>query len=120
MKHRNGFVSNSSTTSFLIYGIALEPDEAKAMMRRGHPVIKASIEKWGDDEPFEILEEVFGYKNAYNSGEWSTHKYYGLSWDSVKDDETGAEFKERVRAMLAEALEGELRLGTIEEAFYNG
>jgi hypothetical protein len=120
MIRKNGFVSNSSTTSFLIYGIALEPEEALAMMKRDHPVIKASLEKWGEDEPFETLEEVFGYANSHNSSEWSTHKYYGLSWDSIKDDETGAQFKERVRAMLAEALEGELKLRTYEEAWYNG
>ena len=119
MKTRNGFVSNSSTTSFMIYGIALEPDEAKAMMRRDHPKIAAAIVKHGDDEPFEIIEEVFGWSMGHCS-EWGEHKYYGISWDSVKDDETGAEFKERVRARLAEVLEGELKLGTHEESWFDG
>jgi hypothetical protein len=122
MIRKHGFVSNSSTTSFLIYGIALEPEEAKAMMKRDHPKIKASIEKWGDDEPFETLESVFGYVNSYNSdpNRYDTCKYYGLSWGQIRDDETGAQFKERVRAMLAEALDGDLALGTIEEAWYDG
>jgi hypothetical protein len=85
-------VSNSSTTSFCIYGVSLEEDEASKMLNRDHPAIKAQIEKWGDGDALELLEY----------------------------DETGAEFKERVRAALAEYLNGELSMGTYEEAWYNG
>lgn len=119
MIRKHGFVSNSSTTSFMIYGIALEPDEAKAMMRRDHPKVKEYLEKWGEDDALDIVEAALQGASTHFS-EWGDHKYFGISWDRVKDDETGAEFKERVRARLAEVLEGELKLGTHEESWYNG
>ena len=118
MIRKHGFVSNSSTTSFMIYGIALESYEAAKILKRDHPAVKESIEKWGDDEPLETLDGLPGF-DSYPS-EWGDHKYFGVSWDNVKDDETGAEFKERVRAALAEYLEGDLSLGTHEESWYNG
>ena len=75
MKIRQGFVSNSSTTSFLIYGVIVNDNEL--------------IEKtWN-------MKELEGYNDPYDSGGW-----IGISWSDVRDDETGAQFKARVEAQL--------------------
>lgn len=115
---KQGFVSNSSTTSFLIYGISLTEEEAKEKLNRDNQEIKACIEKWGDGEALETLECMKGV-GTYCS-EWGEHKYFGVSWESVKDNETGAEFKQRVREILERYLNGDLGLGTHQEAWYNG
>ena len=120
MKTRNGFVSNSSTTSFTIFGISLEPDEAKKMLKWNHPKVKELCEKYEYKEGEELRVLGALLSNLVESPEYGDHLYFGRSWSSVKDDETGAQFKERVRATLAEFLTGELELSTYEEAWYDG
>jgi hypothetical protein len=100
MKTRNGFISNSSSSSFLIYGIQLGSFE------------------WTEEE-YELTQtaEQMGL-NVYDL-DWAT--YLGLEWDQVQDNETGAQFKERVKNMLTELLKKEpTELGTYSEAWYDG
>ena len=97
MKIRNGFVSNSSTSSFCIYGAQIKRnivDEDK--------VTKAGLEvHYGDpnndDENFNI----------------------GRSWCSIKDEETGAQFKASIAKLIKEMF-GTEECSTIEEAWHDG
>jgi len=75
MKIRNGFVSNSSSSSFLIYGCQVSKEVAD----------KAEGMK---DVKFDV---VYGEYDSY---------YLGLSWHKVKDDQTGKEFKESVEVVI--------------------
>lgn len=70
MKTRQGFVGNSSTSSFLIFGANLEnvPAEQRSRIKSAH----VNVTHGQDDV------------------------YIGLSWDAVEDDETGRGFKQRV------------------------
>lgn len=104
MKIRNGFVSNSSTSSFCIYGAEIDDD---------------TYEKFEElnIKTFKTLEIEHG-----ENGEC----YIGLSWPSIKDNETGKQFKERIEAKVKELFkEAELEIPkklefmTIQEAFYN-
>ena len=96
MKIRQGFVSNSSTTSFLIYGVFVDDEEL---------VDKA----WG-------VDGIQGYSDPYDSGGW-----VGASWCSVRDDETGAQFKARVEAKLFTELGIKPEdCGTHEQAWRDG
>jgi hypothetical protein len=53
-------------------------------------------------------------------GEYETY-YLGLSWDDVKDDQTGKEFKESVEKSIKEAFEDEdFEFRTFSEAWYDG
>lgn len=96
MKIRNGFVSNSSSSSFLIYGCQVSQEVAN----------KAEGMK---DVKFDV---VYGEYDSY---------YLGLSWRKVKDDQTGKEFKESVEKSIKEAFEDEdFEFGTFSEAWYDG
>jgi hypothetical protein len=92
MKTRHGFVANSSSSSFCIYGAIVSRD---------------------DDDIYEKAED-HGLECRCPSDDY----YIGLSWSDVKDDETGAQFKERVRELIEKAFPGEtFELGTHEEAW---
>lgn len=122
MIKRYGFVANSSSSSFLIYGIYITEKEAKEAVEKSvHPSIVEMREKYGLNEPVETLDAIPGLFTSvgdYDMGQDGL--YIGASWDSVQDDETGAEFKARVERLIKEALGEKFSCGTIEEAWYNG
>jgi len=98
MKTRQGFVSNSSTTSFMIYGADTNNEDAD-----------------------ELAREI-GLTCEYYQ-EYSEHRYaVGLSWDEVKDDETAAQFKARVeeavKKILPEVTDADF--GTCQDAYRDG
>lgn len=83
MKIRNGFVSNSSTSSFLIYGICIEPHEVG--IEDINTLISIADEKlWGSYSP------------------WDNEVYIGQSWDQVGDNQTGLQFKQEIEAAIKE------------------
>jgi hypothetical protein len=81
MKTRKGFVSNSSTTSFCLYGIYLEEDQQKEWMETYN-----KIKKW---------DELESYSAPYTDS-----IYLGKSLAKLKDDETGKQFKDHVKELI--------------------
>jgi hypothetical protein len=98
MKTRIGFVSNSSTTSFCIYGAE---------------VSDAIADKIESDETTDLTVE---YGDPNGDGE----KYAGISWTKVKDDETGLQFKTRVEEEIRKFVGKTVKCRTIEEAYRDG
>lgn len=97
MKIRMGFVSNSSTSSFLIYGT----DDISS-------------------EEYDLISDKY-YKEIDYHCPYEDHYYIGYSWDSIKDDETGKQFKDRVESKIKELLgRDNMSFGTYEEAWRDG
>ncbi len=103
MKIRLGFVSNSSTSSFLIYGVCVDIVDSDEI-----------------EEAMDAMETSLDTHNPYGE-----NTYIGISWEEVKDDETGAQFKARVEKAVNSVLDkvdysGERKFTTHEEAWSDG
>lgn len=117
-RYRLGFVSNSSSSSFLIVGLGIEDtDEIRDLLAtKGN----AEDEELDDYSLFERLMEKPEAEGLEHFGNGDYGHYLGASWDSVKDYETGLEFKNRVKAQLEKLLGKSVKCGTHKEAWYNG
>jgi len=114
MKIRQGFVSNSSSSSFCLYGIEIEECEIKeALIEKGYATeedLSEGLYEWLDEWSFEYdlkqkglpKEEIAkrlanrplaGFEYECMDGEYH---WMGISWKNIGDKETGAEFKEKI------------------------
>ena len=92
MKIREGFVSNSSSTSFSIYG--------------------AIVEKEAEEKTF--LDYFYGDPNAYDRS-----TYIGLEYSSMSDDETKKQFKEKIEVEVKRLYGDTIQCGSYEESYYD-
>lgn len=96
MKIRNGFVSNSSSSSFCIYGTEIKISEEDL-----------------DQEKLKTMSIRIVY-GPYDS------VFLGRDWTSIEDDETGRQFKEKVEKEVEELLGEKKECSSYEEGWYNG
>lgn len=114
MKTRKGFVSNSSSTSFCIYGICLEESEIKKL---------AGEDPEADEfEGYEFLDEKLeGEKDLEFHCNDDTY-WVGRSYTTIKDNETGESFKMttalKLRSLFPNIQDKDIQ--TFEESWYNG
>jgi len=136
MKIRQGFVSNSSSSSFCLYGITMDEwDMKEALIKQGiatEEELSDGLYEYLDDWSFKydlkqkgLSEEEIAVKLAerplsdfeYESINGEYH-YIGISWRNIKDDETGAEFKARIDKKMTEVFGEDAKCSTYEEAWY--
>jgi hypothetical protein len=109
MKIRNGFVSNSSTSSFLIYGINISENEVKEALPDLIDV-RDEVEELFKNKDIEVRSPY-----SYDDG----MLYIGRSWSHVGMDQTGQEFIDDIENIIKETLGDKIKLGfgTFEEAW---
>jgi hypothetical protein len=111
MKIRTGFVSNSSSSSFLAYGAWVSEEEmlhaANSHLKEGEDPCKMVYEAC-DCCPLETWCPE-GYDEVF----------VGYSWDSVADDQTGKQFKQEIEKALFEWFGKEIKCSTGEAAWYS-
>ena len=110
MKLRSGFVSNSSSCSFCIYGSYFESHEIE------------EITKKLQTDDFESLFENTSLAVEGMGSDFGGGLFVGKYWKRIKDDQTGKQFKQEVEDALKEVLKDStpISCSTYEEAWYNG
>ena len=116
MKIRLGFVSNSSSSSFCIYGAELGHSFTDEENNEDY------IEYDGEKHKIEELENIISrLKLNVKVYDWSDLPIYiGGSFKDIKDEETGLQFKKRIENDLRTLLRQEVDCSTYEEYAYNG
>lgn len=125
MKIRNGFVSNSSSSSFLIYGVCTDEEShicAEDLTTEAVEFLKTIGLKDGEDVS---KKYIYNFLIHFNIDYWDYYGFYmGRSWDEVGDDETGREFKESIKKSLLKIFKPDSKtmnsLGTHEQAWLDG
>ena len=106
MKMRNGFVSNSSSSSFVVYGATIEKDELLEALLKKFPDLEVEMDE--DGEIF--LEEKDIYDIIWDVPDADVQSLSLAEYDDlfmicrplaeIEENETLAQFKSRVHSAL--------------------
>lgn len=111
MKIRNGFVSNSSSTSFTLYGIEVaNHEEFLEKFGNGEMYVEVLAQKWG-------LGEYCGDNSTY-IGLIISGDFEHCSECDMRDDETKIQFMDRIKNSFPEELRNQCNWHS--ESYYNG
>ncbi len=118
MKLRKGFVSNSSTTSFCIYGCCLDSDEAKSLLLATGAITEEQLK---EDEYGEVFYKVAEDNNVtYECSPYDEEAYFGFSFTSIPDDAVVGEWKKEKEELLKKLFGDTISCGTHQEAWRDG
>ena len=99
MKIRAGFVSNSSTSSFCIFGCCIEETEAINLL-----VASGVLTEEDKEDTYDALEKVAGEHNLEFSmpGDYCDYAYFGFDFPSIPNDVNVGEWKAEKEKKLKE------------------
>jgi len=121
MKVRAGFVSNSSASSFCIYGTEVDWDDKNMLIKKITGKTREELEDAGEETYFsEIIYEPIKKLGLECWSMCGESHYSGRSFDTIKDDETGKQFKESTQKVLNELFGYEVKCDNHQEAWQEG
>lgn len=121
MKIKTDFVTNSSTTSFVVIGINLDvldvPDDYLKDIAKERDKTIGEVRS----DPYDFVNSLIeGSDLEYAMPEHYDHCMVGIEYSDMRDDETLKEFKERVELQLLECFGITKKPHHIEEAWRDG
>jgi hypothetical protein len=109
MKTRNGFVSNSSASSFCIFGCVIENiSYEEDCIDANNDFESLYDELYSSDKPKDVAVEIM---------EYDSNIYVGISPWKCRNDETMGQFKDRTKKTVTEFLK-QHKIDTAELKFY--
>ena len=119
MKVRNGFVSNSSSSSFCIYGTEMDLGDLIEKIKESNILPEEELERMEEEDEWYELGELLEEKLGLTTYQSDDNFWIGKEWSSIDDDETGRQFKENVKAKLEKAFGPDVECDTYDEEIYN-
>jgi hypothetical protein len=104
MKIKTDFVTNSSSSSFVVIGIHLDLEKIDIeRFQRIKQKVSVTIEQMMED-PYEYLDPMLrGSDLQYSSGcEYGNGMMVGIPYTNMEEDETLQEFRQRVKDLIKE------------------
>lgn len=105
MKIRVDFVSNSSSSSFMMIGVWDDEDSLKKFIEKTYPewLKKYPNGDISDCDVDELIEDNFGDLTVLHEiGDYTTGICLGLQYSDMRKDETKREFEERIKKALSD------------------
>jgi hypothetical protein len=120
MKIKTDFVTNSSTTSFVVIGLNINASDIPEDYVKAAAEKKDTTVETMKEDTYDLLESLLhGSDLSYAFPEYGD-PMVGIRYSNMDDDETLREFKSRVRLQILETLGITNKPYHIEEAWRDG
>jgi hypothetical protein len=117
MKIRSGFVSNSSSSSFCIYGVCID---SWNKLKDAYQNLTGNMVNDDGDGYYDICDTIQNRTGLFYEIDYgSEYFYFGQQYTNQPDDKTFGQFKEETNNKIKEVFGEDVKASHIEEEIYN-